>query len=106
MSSCVSRHRRIFIGLPLDRGVSKDIIMKINPYNSKELRYLHLPSVVTVLKNDPDLATVPEDVIPQTLYVVTGCDYTSFFSGIGKVTFTKYFYQYSGFITGGTEQAL
>ena len=39
----------------------------------------------------------------QTIYVVTGCDYISFFSQIGKATFLRYFYQYTSFITAGND---
>ena len=38
--------------------------------------------------------------VMQTLFVASGCDYISFFNGIGKATFLKYFFQYSDFITG------
>ena len=37
----------------------------------------------------------------QTLFVATGCDYTSFY-GLGKATFLRYFYQYATFITKPT----
>ena len=54
--------------------------------------------------HDPDLARVNPNILPdilQTLYAVSGCDYISFFSELGKATFLKYFYQYATFITGG-----
>ena len=35
------------------------------------------------------------------MYAATGCDYTSFFSGVGKSSFLKTFYQYSRFISSG-----
>lgn len=97
------------IGLPLDHGGNKDIILQISPNNSKDLRFLHLSAFITVLKNDPDLSTVPQSQIPQviqTLFVVTGCDYVSFFSGIGKAAFMKYFYQHADFICSEGEQTL
>ena len=34
------------------------------------------------------------------VYIVTGCDYISYVSGIGKVTFMNYFYQHANFING------
>ena len=37
----------------------------------------------------------------QTIFVATGCDYISFFSGIGKATFLRYFYQHAEFISSG-----
>ncbi len=41
--------------------------------------------------------------ILQTLYVFSGCDYTSFFSQLGKATFLRYFFQYASFITAGDQ---
>ena len=81
-------------------------MVQLNTYNSKQLSYLHLPSLKSALEKDPDLFELPRDVIMQvfqTLYVCTGCDYTSFFKGIGKITFLRYFYQYAAFITSGKE---
>ena len=34
------------------------------------------------------------------LYIVTGCDYISYVSGIGKATFLNCFFQHAEFITG------
>ena len=93
------------IGLPLSQ---KDVIVQINPYNSKELSYLHLSSLTTALCNDPDLASIPSQLLPQifqTIYVVTGCDYISFFSGIGKATFLRYLYQHAELVTSGKGNA-
>lgn len=59
-----------------------------------------------MLKNDPDLSAISQTLIPQviqTLFVATGCDYVSFFSGIGKASFMRYFYQYAEFISSGTD---
>ena len=41
-------------------------------------------------------------LIFQTLFIATGCDYISFFHGIGKATFLGTMYEYSEFITAGT----
>ena len=93
------------IGLPLQYGSRKDIIIQISPFNTNELKYLHLSAFVTVLQNDPDLSAIPPHLIPQifqTLFVASGCDYISFFSGIGKATFLRHFYQHAEFISSGT----
>ena len=54
-------------------------------------------------KNDPDLAGIEENSLPQIMqifFVCTGCDFVSFFGGLGKATFLRYFFQYAAFITG------
>ena len=38
----------------------------------------------------------------QVLYAATGCDFTSFFSGISKVAFLDVFYRYPQFIASNT----
>ena len=96
------------IGLPLNHG-TKDIMIIINTYNSKNLCFLHLSSLINALKRDPDLSSVESCNLPQilqTLFVVTRCDYISFFSGIGKATFMRYFFQHSEFITSGKETTM
>ncbi len=58
------------------------------------------------MTNDPDLGRIDPSILPkvfQTLYVVSGCDYVSFFSQLGKATFLRYFYQYGSFISSGQE---
>lgn len=55
------------------------------------------------LHQDPDLADISRDLLTsffQTVFVSTGCDYVSFFAGIGKVTFLETLFQYASFITG------
>ena len=59
------------------------------------------------LVNDPDLANVNTTILSQviqTMFVCTGCDYTSFFCKVGKATFLRYFFQYAAFITGTESQ--
>ena len=83
-------------------------MVRISTYNSRDLSFIHLPALVTALKNDPDLSSIEPALLPQifqTLFVATGCDYISFFSGIGNSTFLLYFYQHSQFITGRHEIA-
>ena len=52
------------IGLPLNHG-TKDIIIRTNTYNSKDLCFLHLPSLINALNCDPDLSSVQSSLLPQ-----------------------------------------
>ncbi len=94
------------IGLGLQgSGQTKDVIAQVSPYSSRELTFLHMSRLIRALETDPDLGKLKQSELPfifQALFVCTGCDYVSFFSGIGKSTFLRYFFQYSSFITGGT----
>ena len=95
------------IALPMDHD-NKDISIQISKFNCKELRFMHLTAFLSVTRNDPDLASLPPHQIPQvlqTLFVVTGCDYVSFFSGIGKATLLCCFYKYAEFISSGLGNA-
>ena len=56
--------------------------------------------------NDPDLSSIPPEQRPQaiqSLYACTGCDYVSFFAGIGKTRFLSTFFQYAKFISSGVD---
>ena len=93
------------IGLPLDHG-EKEILIEINTTSSNQKRILSLSNLKNYLIGDPDLSSILPMELPQvmqTLYVVTGCDYTSFFSGLGKITLMKCFFQHAEFITSGTD---
>ena len=92
------------IGLPLHHG-DTDILIEISMAGSTQKRILSLPNLKYNLINDPDLSSISPTLLPQvlqTLYVVTGCDYISFFSGLGKTTLMKCSCQHAEFITGGT----
>ena len=39
----------------------------------------------------------------QMVYIATGCDYISYFQGIGKVYFLNMLYQHATFITSGSD---
>ena len=85
------------IGMPLNPGQPKDVIMQVNKYTSKDIKFLHVPALMEAIEKDPDLSSIPNILLPQifcTLFVVTGCDYTSFFSRIGKTTFYRYLFQH------------
>ena len=85
------------IGLPIITQLcNKEVVVQVSPF--------HLSALNSGLGSDPDLAglnTTELAQILQTLFVCTGCDYTSFFCGIGKATFPRYFFQ---FITGTNAQ--
>jgi hypothetical protein len=55
---------------------------------AKKCLYIHTNAAQTQLQ------------VFQTLYVCSGCDYTSFFHQIGKATFLRHFFQHANFITG------
>ena len=74
------------IGLPLISS-TEEIIIRLSRPSDKELNLLNLHGFVELLSRDPDLAHISSHAIPkivQALFVSTGCDYISFFSGIEK----------------------
>ena len=74
------------IGLPLHCATAKEILVQLNPVNSKELKTLNITSFISAFKNDPDIAEVDSELLPKimpTIYISTGCDYVSF-SYLGK----------------------
>ena len=95
------------IGLPLaTQSCNKEVVVQVSPINSKEMKFVHLSALNSALGNDPDLAgldTTELAQILQTLFVCTGCDYISFFCGIGKATFLCYFLSMH-LITGANAQ--
>ena len=67
------------IGLPLLMA-GESIYIQVSRPSDKELKLLHLNTLIDVLRRDPDLVHIPESDIPrvfQTLFVATGCDYVS-----------------------------
>ena len=70
------------------------------------IKLLYTKRLIVALSNDPDLANIAaatHSKVLQTLFVVTGCDYVSFFSGMGKATFLRCFFQHAEFIAGETQ---
>ncbi len=95
------------IGLPLPCVMHKTIIVQVSTFNSRQLRLLNLTALVQALRNDPDLAHVDPSILPkvfQVLYAASGCDYISYFSGLGKASFLRYFLQHASFICGNEHQ--
>ena len=72
------------------------------------MKVLNLTQLVNALTSDPDMAGLNPLIlqkIVQTIFVVTGCDYISFFCQTGKAKFLASMFQYSSFITGGDYNA-
>ena len=90
------------IGLPLI-DLSREFIVQINVPHAQDLKYVSLNSLREALIYDPDLASLPNDLVATTflaLFTCSGCDYISFISGFGKVAIMNTFYQHASFITG------
>ena len=65
--------------------------------------FVSFNSLHSCLQRDPDLGLLPPNQLPQilqTLYIVSGCDYVSFFVGFGKAKFYQTFFQFASFISG------
>ena len=96
------------IGLPLTSISSHvECIVQINLPHSNEQRFVSINNLQTALDNDPDLASIDRERLPSTLqmlFIVSGCDYMSYFAGIGKAAFLNAFYHYSDFITGNKQE--
>ena len=86
-----------------------EVMVKLSPFTSLEQRFLNMQALLTAFSNDPDLAVsqiqlhVPSVV--QTLFVCTGCDFVSFFSGYGKSSFLSTLFEYCEFISGNSTHA-
>ena len=94
------------IGMTTITNLQKEIVVKISKLNSRQLKVLNLSQLLKAFSNDPDLVSINPTIIPQviqTLYTVSGCDYISFFSQIGKASFLSSFFQYASFITSADD---
>jgi len=66
------------------------------------MRASHL---ITAFQNDPSFAAIQQVTLPsvmQMLFISTGCDFVSFFTGIGKAMFMATFFEYAEFICSNT----
>ena len=94
------------IGLPIVAGTGLDVVVRISPFSSLELRLLDMQALLSAFANDPDLAMIPPSLSPsaiQVLYICTGCDFTSFFNGYGKASFLTTLFEYCGFICSNSD---
>lgn len=97
------------IGIPINSQTNLEVFVQLSSFNSIELLLLDVQALNKGFTNDPDFACLPVTAIPhviQALYVSTGCDFISFFTGIGKATFLNTLYEYCNFICANTEEKL
>lgn len=95
------------IGLPMTHQYSVEVIVQLSALTDLEHRYLDLNKLCSALTDDPDLAAVPPTLRPQlmqSLFICTGCDYISFFVGLGKATFLSVAFQHSEFVNANTPE--
>ena len=93
------------IGMPLLEQTT-EVYIQLHGRRKDFNRYLHVNKLVQSLHSDPDLAQIPlahRASILQMVYITTGCDYISYFRGIGKVFFLNVLYQHAAFITAGSD---
>ncbi len=92
------------IGLSiLDRLTDKDIYVQINVTHSQTKLYVYFNNLVKALELDPDLASLERYELAKTfqmLFITSGCDYVSYFAGLGKASFIQAFFQHAAFISG------
>ena len=63
-------------------------------------------SLIKALNADPDLAYIPAQIrprVPQTLYLTTGSDHTSFLRGWGSYFVMQVCYRQAKFISSGID---
>ncbi len=92
------------IGLTQLHG--KHVIIQLNKSLKVSPKLLDLNALLDAVENDPDLSSIPVPLKPQviqSLFVCSGCDYISFFVGVGKSSFLSAFFQYATFIAAGVD---
>ena len=83
-----------------------EIVIQLTKTFREGSKFLLLHHMLQALHSNPDLQGIPSALRPralQSLYVCAGCDYVSFFRGMGKVSFMSTFFQYASFIAVGSE---
>ena len=71
-----------------------------------EHKLLDVQALIHAFTNDPELAHIPSHDLPsliQVLFVCSGCDFISFFNGLGKASFLATLLEYSNFICANNE---
>ena len=81
---------------------TNEVIVQLSPVG-RDLKLLHMNNFDEAISTNQNLSSIPvaDGVkILQVLYVATGCNFTSFFVGIGKAPFLQCFFLFSRFISG------
>lgn len=92
------------VGLPLIQKNDCKIAVRLDMPGSKEQIYLNMNMLAAMINRDPDLAMINEEhrcAVLQACYVASGCDFTSFFAGVGKATFFTALFKYTSFVCLG-----
>ena len=79
-------------------------VVRADMPGAKEPMYLDITRLVDCISRDPDMVhfDISERAgILQSAFVASGCDFTSFFYGVGKGTFFKALFQHASFIAEG-----
>jgi hypothetical protein len=95
----------IGLSLPIENN-RHDIYIQQTSHLQGNSNFFSLSRFIDAIHNDPDISCIPQQhrtQAIQTIYACTGCDYISFFKGIGKVFFLNTFFQHAQFISGGSE---
>jgi hypothetical protein len=95
------------IGLPLVTDTDLNVLVRLSKFNSIEHRILDMQALISAFHNDPELAHIPSMLqasVMQALFVCTGCDFISFFNGLGKASFLATLFEYCKFICANNEQ--
>jgi hypothetical protein len=71
--------------------------------NSTDDTFLHLTRLQKAIVDDPDLFSIPEHlrcIVVRNIFIITGCDYNSYFHSHGKIAFLTTFVKHAKMITG------
>ena len=91
------------IGLPLIKQMDSKVV--VVQFKRSPAKYLILNDLNTALSCDPELNFLLERGVDlgklmQVIYIVSGCDFVSYWVRQSKTTFFKLFFQYAKFIAG------
>ena len=94
------------IALLIVNPIAKDVCIQTNRLGQPR-RYISVTKLVNALQRDPELAGISEEDRPKILanvYALSGCDYTSFFVGHGKVSIMKALFEHAQFVCEDTAE--